>query len=323
MDDEFLVLRAAAAAALIALVVGPAAAAQTTPVSPYLELSDGGTAQLADELPGAGLHAVTLAFIVSGRRPCSARWDGGGELRSRPFAATIATLMSSGIEPTLSFGGQVGRDLGLTCRTSRALASVYRKTAAAYGITSLDFDLEGTGLKAGALARRARAMRMLQRANPRIRISLTLPVATYGLLPDALRAIRATLAAGVRIDSVNIMTMDFGDEDAPNPAGHMGAYSIGAAKATHEQLARLGHGLGAWSALAVTPMLGINDVASEVFGLSDAAELATFAGAQGVGQIHYWVFNRDRPCEQPSPETQNECSGVDQAPWAFAQALSG
>jgi len=80
-----------------------------------------------------------------------------------------------------------------------------------------------------------------------------------------LRAIRATLAAGVRIDSVNIMTMDFGDADAPDPAGRMGEYSIGAARATHAQLARLGHGLGAYGALAITPMLGINDVSSEVF----------------------------------------------------------
>jgi len=51
--------------------------------------------------------------------------------------------------------------------------------------------------------------------------------------------------------------------------------------------------------------------------------VASFATTEGVGQIHYWVFNRDRACEQPSAETQNECSGVDQAPWAFAQALSG
>ena len=224
--------------------------------------------------------------------------------------------------PTLSFGGQAGRELGLSCRSSRGLAKVYGAVASTYGITSLDFDLEGPGLARSALARRAQALRILQRRKPNLKISLTLPVTPHGLLPNAMRAVRATLAAGVRIDSVNIMTMDFGDEDAPD-GNRMGDYSIAAAQATHKQLAALRHGLDSWSALAVTPMIGVNDLPNEIFTLADASALAAFAGSTGVGQLHYWVFNRDRACDAPSKEAQNDCSGVEQEPGMFAAALSG
>ena len=163
---------------------------------------------------------------------------------------------------------------------------------------------------------------MLQRHQPDLKISLTLPVTPHGLLPNAMRAVRATLAAGVRIDSVNIMTMDFGDEDAPD-GSRMGDYSIAAAQATHDQIAPLRHGLDSWGALAVTPMIGVNDLPNEIFSLADASALGLFASSNGVGQLHYWVFNRDRGCLEPSPDTRNDCSGVVQEPGMFAAALSG
>jgi chitinase len=265
---------------------------------------------------------VTLAFIITGRRACTARWDADISVAGKPFMSTIVGLRAAGVEPTLSFGGQAGRELGLTCRTPSSLAKVYGAVASAYGITSLDFDLEGPGLARSALARRSQAMRLLQRRNPALKISLTLPVTPLGLLPNAMRAVRAAINAGVRIDSVNIMTMDFGDEDAPD-GNRMADYSISAAQATHKQLAKLGHGLDSWGALAITPMIGINDLPNEIFTLADASTLATFAATNGVGQLHYWVFNRDRPCAVPSIETQNECSGVLQAPGAFAVAFLG
>lgn len=242
-------------------------------------------------------------------------------MAGKPFLSMIDELRNAGVATTLSFGGQAGRELGLSCRTARALAKAYGAVASAYGITSLDFDLEGPGLARSALARRAKALRILQRRRPSLKISLTLPVTPHGLLPNAMRAVRATLAAGVRIDSVNIMTMDFGDEDAPD-GNRMADYSIAAAEATHEQLAPLGHGLDSWGALAVTPMIGVNDIPTETFTLADAGALGLFARSNGVGQLHYWVFNRDRPCPAPSQETQNDCSGVDQEPGMFAAALS-
>ena len=321
--DEAFVLRARLAAAVVAAACLVAVGgAQAAAVGPYVELTDSDSPQIAAEIQSAGVHAATLAFVITGSRACSARWDGGPDVASRPFLPTINALRDAGVALTLSFGGQGGRELGLGCRTPRALAKVYGKVASTYGITSLDFDLEGPGLARSALARRAKALRILQRARPGLKISLTLPVTTHGLLPNAMRAVRAALAAGVRLDSVNIMTMDFGDEDAPD-GNRMGEYSIAAAQATHDQLAGLRHGLDSWKALALTPMIGVNDIVNEVFTLADASALAGFASANGVGQLHYWVFNRDRACPEPSLESQNDCSGVLQEPGMFAAALSG
>ena len=322
MCDEAFGLRGHLTAALVAaLSLIAVSAAQASTVGPYLELTDSESPEIGTEIQNAGLHAVTLAFIITGRRACTARWDGGGSVAGKPFLSTIDGLRAAGVTPTLSFGGQGGRELGLSCRSPRALAKVYGAVASGYGITSLDFDLEGPGLARSALARRAKALRILQRRQRGLKISLTLPVTPHGLLPNALRAVRATLAAGVRIDSVNIMTMDFGDEDAPD-GNRMAEYSIAAAQATHRQLAPMRHGLDSWGALAVTPMIGVNDIPNEIFTLSDANAVAAFAAANGVGHLHYWVFNRDRGCPRPSTEAQNDCSGVAQEVGMFAAAFS-
>jgi Glycosyl hydrolases family 18 len=295
-----------------------------TTVSPYLEVSDARSAALAYQALGAGLHHVTVGFIVSGRKACTPVWDGAGLVSRRPFARQIASLRAAGIETTLSFGGQQGRELALTCRSQQALAAAYARTAMQYGIKSVDFDLEGSGLDNRAeLVSRMGALQLLQRQDRRMRISVTLPVDTSGLPGDALAAVQAAIRADLRIERVNVMAMDFGDSSAPHPQGRMAFYVRSAAQAAHRQLAALGHGLGSWSKLAVTPMIGINDTQSEIFTLGDARALASWAKSTGVGEIRYWAYNRDRACAIPSPQAQDNCSGVPQQSGAFTGAFRG
>ena len=47
---------------------------------------------------------------------------------------------------------------------------------------------------------------------------LTLPVAPGGLLADAVAVVDATLAAGVELGGVNVMTMDYGGAQESLPA---------------------------------------------------------------------------------------------------------
>jgi hypothetical protein len=93
--------------------------------------------------------------------------------------------------------------------------------------------------------------------------------------------------AGVRISAVDIMTMDYGDGAAPAPGGMKGSCAIDAATATDAQVAGV---LGisndaAWSKIAVTPMIGVNDVTDEVFTLANARQPEAFAASKHLAWL--------------------------------------
>ena len=64
--------------------------------------------------------------------------------------------------------------------------------------------------KHATIVRRSTALAALQKANPGLKISLTLPVLPEGLTGDGLNVVRAAKTAGVNLDLVNIMAMDYG-----------------------------------------------------------------------------------------------------------------
>jgi hypothetical protein len=98
------------------------------------------------------------------------------------------------------------------------------------------------------------------------------------------------------------MTMSFG-----NGAGRMGEFSISAAKATYQQIIAAGMN----ARIAITPMIGKNDVLSEIFTQANAREVIAFAKATPwVAALHYWSINRDNaqsgPLYASSQITQTE-----------------
>jgi hypothetical protein len=56
---------------------------------------------------------------------------------------------------------------------------------------------------------------LLQAAYPGLTVSFTLPVLPTGLTADGVSMLQDAHAAGVRIDVINLMTMDYGDSAAP------------------------------------------------------------------------------------------------------------
>jgi hypothetical protein len=52
------------------------------------------------------------------------------------------------------------------------------------------------------------------------------------------------------------------------------------------------------SRIALTAMVGVNDVLENVFTLDDARQLASDARSAGLAGVAYWSLDRDRPCEQ-------------------------
>jgi chitinase len=310
---------------------------------PYVDVTLTPTFQFQD--PAANpARTVALAFVVADPvDDCAPSW---GTYYSLDQAGTdleldrrIDQLRSAGGDVMVSFGGQANDELAVTCTDARDLTAAYRDVVERYDLSAIDLDIEGAAIAdQQAAARRAEAVAALQQERAAdgspLAVWLTLPVAPSGLTADAVELVRTTLAGGVDLTGVNVMTMNYG-ASRPRTQSMMLATEQ-ALRATTAQVKALyeeqGTRLGdaqAWSRVGATPMIGQNDVEGEVFTLADAEELTAFARAQGLGRVSLWSLNRDTGCSASFADVavhSNTCSGVDQEALAFVDvfgALAG
>jgi hypothetical protein len=294
---------------------------------PYLDMTLNADPGLPHALDATGARVLALGFVTARGKRCDPAWGGTEPLRNATFLREVRAVRARHGDVRVSFGGQNGAgttttDLSLACGSPSALARAYETAVSVYNARQVDFDVEGDAVASRtATTRTARAIALLERwasaHRRRLRVSLTIPVAPTGLDATGLSAVRATDAAGARIDVVNVMAMDYGDNVAPPGAKTMAAYAIDALSATKRQL-----GETRWSRLGVTAMIGVNDIASEVFSLADARTLAAFVRAHGLGQISIWSAARDRACGSRRTTAQADCSGVAQQPGGFSQIFA-
>ncbi|MFG2981852.1 cellulose binding domain-containing protein [Streptomyces sp. NPDC048258] len=302
----------------------PTATAPATPgarFAPYVDTSLYPAYDLVDTATRTGVKEFHLAFITSGGG-CAPLWGGVTDLASDKVAAQIGALRAKGGDVRVSFGGAAGHELALNCATVDELAAAYGKVVDQYRLTKVDFDIEGAALPdTAANARRAQAIARLQKSHPGLDVAFTLPVMPEGLTQPGVALLADARKNGVRVDAVNIMAMDYG----PAYSGDMGQYAIQAATATQAQLKGV-LGLSdaaAWKAVAVTPMIGVNDVASEIFTVSDASQLVEFAAAKGIGRLAMWSSARDRQCAAGAVNHADAtCSSILQEPLAFTKAFA-
>ncbi|MGW2251458.1 glycoside hydrolase family 18 protein [Kitasatospora sp. NPDC001660] len=296
--------------------------------APYVDTSLYPPYDLVATAKATGVKNFNLAFVVSGGG-CTPKWGGVSDLSADAVAAQIGALRGIGGDVRASFGGANGTELALACSSAADLAAAYQKAVDAYGLTRLDFDVEGGAIAdTAANSRRAQAVAQLQRtaaAKGRpLDVSFTLPALPSGLTQDGVNLVADAKANGVAIGAVNIMAMDFGDGVAPNPQGRMGTYAIAAATATQAQVKSV---LGlddaaAWRKVAVTPMIGVNDVASEVFTVADAKQLADFAAGRHLAWLAMWSGTRDKACGGGAKAYADaSCSSIVQQPLDFTRAL--
>ncbi|WNF27204.1 cellulose binding domain-containing protein [Streptomyces sp. C11-1] len=289
--------------------------------APYIDTSLYPAYDLLDTATKTGVQEFHLAFITSGGG-CAPRWGGVTGLGDDQVAKQIGALRGKGGDVRVSFGGAAGAELALNCSSSADLAAAYGKVVDAYDLTKVDFDIEGAALPdAAANTRRARAIAQLQKKYPGLDVAFTLPVMPEGLTRPGIDLLADAKKNGVRVDAVNIMAMDYG----PAYSDDMGEYAIQAATATQAQIRGV-LGLSdaaAWKAVAVTPMIGVNDVVTEVFTVEDAAQLVKFAEQKGIGRLAMWSGTRDKACPGgPKPAADATCSSIDQEPLAFTKAFA-
>jgi chitinase len=286
--------------------------------APYDDISLAVGEQVVTMAQQAGLHAITLAFMVDGG--CTPVWGGlGGGINANfpngtSVQSAINSLEASGVAVYISFGGANGSVLS-SCGTASGAQSMYQQVVNAYHPAGIDMDIEG-GVNSSVLMS---ALAGLKRANPNLKVSLTLPVLPTGLITAGTDLLNAAHAAGFNPDVVNVMAMDYGSgTDGLANGGTMGNDAIMAAQATLSQV----HTAGLSSSIGVTPMIGVNDTSTEVFKFTDANALVSFASSNSfISRLAFWSMARDNGGCAGQSFASATCSGVSQNTFQFSQTF--
>jgi len=300
--------------------------------APYVDMTLYPTPDLDGIARQTGVNLFTVAFVQSDPQGNPA-WAGLPALglgsnneQFQGLGREINELRAIGGDVMLSIGGANGVSLAQTFvnqnKSAAQLKNSYLSVVNEYGLNHLDFDIEGAAISSPqSIQLRSEAIALLQQEQPNLDIWYTLPVLPSGLTSEGLNVVREALTAGVNLDGINIMAMDYGAAAAPPEAASMGDYAIQAAQNTYSQLAGLYGEFGqtfGWDNLGVTPMIGVNDVTAEIFRPTDAQQLLSFAEQQGLGMLSMWSLGRDRPAPagQEGLAAYNH-SGLSENPYTF------
>jgi hypothetical protein len=293
--------------------------------APYVDTSLFPPFNLVTTAQATGVKQFNLAFVVSGGSGCTPEWGGVTAIGADPVAAQISALRAIGGDVRISFGGEDGSELAQTCTSESQLQAAYQQVISAYDVNKIDFDIEGAAVDdTAANALRDQALVALQKADPGLQVSFTLPVLPSGLPSDEDAVLTGAVQAGVDISAVNVMAMDYGDGAAPDPSGQMGTFAIDAATATDAQVASaMGiSDAAAWSKVAVTPMIGVNDTSDEIFTVANAQQLVGFAQSKHLAWLSMWSAGRDQECSGGAADfAEPTCSSIVQTPDAFTDAF--
>ncbi|MFJ4767721.1 cellulose binding domain-containing protein [Streptomyces uncialis] len=285
---------------------------RTMPTAPYVDMGAWPTPSLPTLASESGLKNFSLGFITA--TTCKAMWFNHFDPRTGWAGEDIAALRAAGGEVKVSFGGAGGREPAQTCDSVDALFAEYDAVVTQYDLKYVDFDIEGSATADPvSIARRSAALARLQQAHPGLRISLTLPVTPDGLTATGLSVVASARDAGVELDIVNIMTMDY------FMVIDYGDAALRAAEATVAQLRSLypaGDDARLWGMLGVTPMLGENDD-HQIYDQADTRQLVAFARSRGLGMISYWDVTRDR--NACTGGHLSLCTNIPQSPYEFSR----
>ncbi|EST20059.1 carbohydrate binding domain-containing protein [Streptomyces roseochromogenus] len=307
----------ALAATGVAVALAPAGSAATSSVysvAPYVDMSNSQEGMLDTAVTGHHLKAYTAAFVLG--EGCNQIWGDTLPIGNDSYTdPEIAKAKSEGASVIISSGGASGEPLAWTCSTQSSIDAGYQAIINDYGVTQLDFDVEGAAVAdTAAAARQMQAMKDLKASNPGLQFSMTLPVLTTGLTGDGVNILKAAKNAGIKIDVVNVMAMDY----YAGTGTEMGQGAVDAARATLAQMQSVDSSY-TYANLGITPMIGKNDDGS-TFTLADAQTVESFAAQNGVGRLAFWSVNRDQPCSG-SANSLPTCSEISQNSLAFTDAF--
>ena len=281
-----------------------AAAGTPYPVTPYADMTLGTMPDLKDYKDHTGVGAITLSFVTakSGTQ-CVGAWGGVEAVTDTNtfFTNTLQTrlqaFVGAGGKLVLAFGGVAGTDLAQTCGSVADLKTAYQQainqvsTLSGTPLTHIDLDVEDNdghfSNTPTAYDNQAAAIAQMQAANPALVVTYTLqaePTTVHddyagGMMTGPKAVVTSAKTAGVTFAAVNGMAMDYGGAYYSD-GQHMGADAISVAGTIRHTLGDLYPGktdAQLWKMVGITPMIGRNDIATELFYLPDMTQLVTFA----------------------------------------------
>lgn len=286
-------------------------------VAPYLDMGAQQPGLLYRAIRQLHLRSFSAGFVVG--HGCTPVWDDGNPITTdRAVTGVVSKARSLGATAIVSFGGAGGTDLARSCTDPTKLVAAYQTVITELGATSLDFDIEGASLdQQAAIVRRFKAIKVLEANNRELSVSLTVPVDPHGLPANVRKLLRTAAAVPIRVDLVNIMTMDYGGRSRD-----MARAAINGAEGSLRQLRAIWP-RASYRNLGITPMIGRNDNVHLTFTLADAGRLARFAVKRHVGRLSFWAIGRDRACSRPHRRPQYNCSSVNESSLGFTKAFGG
>jgi chitinase len=252
------------------------------------------------------LPAITLAFATGS---CgSETW--GGVSGANWAAENVPQLHSANLDYVVSTGGEAGT---FTCDSTAGMEAFIARYASP-NLVGIDFDIEGGQTESqiqGLVAAAAGA----QAQYPNVQFSFTLATlaasdGSYGGVNSlGNEVVQAVLGSSLKNYVINLMTMDFGNASSGVCVVVSGSCEMG--QSAIQAVKNLEHTYGIpASKIAVTPMIGLNDNASETFTAADADTLSSYVTANGLAGVHLWSLDRDTPCAGATGYASPTCNSV-------------
>lgn len=249
---------------------------------------------------------IMLGFVLSSdSSPGTPVWNQGDPLSSK--LPLINRMRQAGKDVIVSFGGSTGKELATQTKDVDKLAAAYISVIDQLDLAWIDVDIEeSTANDADATDRRNQALAKVQKARPHVTLSYTIGVMPDGLPSREQDLLKNAKDRGVRVDVVNIMTMDYSESHAKMEQGKLG---VSAAVNTYKFMQSNGFGS---SKLGLTPMIGVDDMRA-VFDQAAAKTLRDFALSQPyVRMLSFWEISRDNARR----------SHVSQSDWEFSRIFA-
>jgi chitinase len=179
--------------------------------APYYSVLDSAAPDLGTVMSATGQKAFDMAFILADGGGCAPAWNGTDPVSGdTQVAAVINEVRSDGGDVTVSAGGYNGTKLGQVCGTA-ATAAAYQQVISAYGLHAFDFDLEEPEIEnSAAIANELGAAQILQRDNPGLFISVTIPSIATGANYFGQQLLDEAKSLGFTPNDYTIMPFDGG-----------------------------------------------------------------------------------------------------------------